>query len=81
MTDKYEEGYRAAHRHIISNCLRHVDPENRSEAALKIERDEAIAKLREICAIYGDNKWEDSLNLPDILEKHLFRNLCENARF
>lgn len=44
-------------------------------AAHVAERQEAIAKLREVCAEHGDNDWPDDLHLADIIEKHLFRHL------
>lgn len=51
----------------------------RDTAAHVAERQEAIAKLREVCAAHGDNDWPDDLNLADVIEKHLFRHL-EDAR-
>ena len=44
-------------------------------AALTLERQETINKLREVCAAYGDNEWPDNLHLADVVEKHLARHL------
>ncbi len=41
------------------------------------ERLEAVAALREVCADYGDNDWEDNLNLADVIDKHLARPLAD----
>ena len=39
------------------------------------ERHFAIGALREVCGRHGDNDWPDNLYLPDIIEKHLGRQL------
>lgn len=44
-------------------------------ARMQQERDAAISALRGLCSDYGDNDWPDSLNLYDIIEKHLARHL------
>jgi hypothetical protein len=48
---------------------------NRTAEQYEAERKEAIAKLREVCEEFGDNDWEDSLHLADIIEKHLYLHL------
>lgn len=35
----------------------------------------AISTLRQVCDEFGDNDWDETLNLSDIVEKHLWRNL------
>lgn len=35
------------------------------------ERDDALAVLRILCGLYGDNDWPDAAPLPEILEAHL----------
>jgi hypothetical protein len=42
---------------------------------LRQEREDVIKLLRDRLEDYGDNDWPDELYLPDVLEKHLFRNL------
>lgn len=39
------------------------------------ERAEVVDILRELCKDYGDNDWEDNLNLRDVIEKHLAKHL------
>jgi hypothetical protein len=41
----------------------------------RVEREEAIAMLRDVCQRHGDNNWPDHRHLMDILEKHLLRHL------
>lgn len=75
----YDQGKRAALRQVLAHVFRELglkdaDSEGRS-AAWVLEREEAIARLREICAEHGDNDWDESLHLADIIEKHLGRYL------
>jgi hypothetical protein len=42
------------------------------------ERAEAVAFLRRICELYGDNEWPDDLPLAEILEHHLADPLAES---
>lgn len=42
-----------------------------------IERQETLAKLRQICSEFGDLDFDDDLYIPDILEKHLYMYLLE----
>lgn len=48
---------------------------NKDAVRLQIERDDAIKTLRQLCAEFGDNDWDDSLHLSDIINKHLGRHL------
>lgn len=69
----YERGSRAAYLVILSECLRqlgYADPEVQKVAWIK-EREAAIAALRSMCALHGDNDWSDNLHLADIINKHL----------
>lgn len=45
----------------------------------QVERKESVKILRQICARFGDNNWNDDLYLVDILDKHLWRHLAENG--
>lgn len=73
-------GKRAAYWNIINMCLQELgilgmlvtDIQLREVYWLQ-ERDETFAKLRELCAEYGDNDWDYTSYIPDVLEKHLGR--------
>ena len=71
----WEAGYRAAMARIANETMRHLDAGNRDKLALLTERQRAIVALRAVCADFGDNDWADNLDLGDIIEKHLHRNL------
>lgn len=45
------------------------------QAAWILEREEAIAILRKVCAAYGDNDWPDDLSLGDVITRHLEKYL------
>jgi hypothetical protein len=49
-------------------------------ARLTLERQETVARLRSICAEYGDNDWKDDLHLADVIDKHLANNLMGAER-
>lgn len=70
-------GDRAAWRTMLGECLRHLgyDSEECREVAWITEREDAVAKLREVCEWHGDNDWEDNLHLADVIEKHLYNHL------
>lgn len=70
------DGYRAANLRVFRECLKHLKdmPEADNERWV-LEREEAIMVLRQLCATHGDNDWEPSLNLADIIDKHLARHL------
>lgn len=69
----YQAGSRRAWLAILGEALRGLGYKQSELDAerLALERSEAIAKLREICAAHGDNDWPESLHLADILERHL----------
>lgn len=67
----YIEGERRAYLSLLRQCIQHFGEEERDRSAWIIERQEAIARLRELCEKYGDNDWTDNLHLADIIEKHL----------
>lgn len=62
----------------VLQFLGYDSPEARAVAWVQ-EREEAVARLREICAVYGDNDWPDDANLGDVVEKHL-RHHLDNPR-
>lgn len=47
------------------------------EARWLSEREQAVAMLRQVCEVHGDNDWPDDLHLADVIEKHLDRHLEE----
>ena len=74
--EDYIRGSKTAYRNMMIACMKELsDDENINEARLLAERDEAISRLREVCAKHGDNEWDDNLHLADIIEKHLWRYL------
>ena len=74
----YIQGHRAAWRRLLGECLRELGytiDTAVSVARFVGEREDAIAQLRTLCEEVGDNDWEESLLLGDIIEKHLARHL------
>ncbi len=83
--DEFERGYltgnRAAWRDLLGKAIRHLqeDADLRNIAALVSQLEDVRAALRQLCAEYGDNDWEDSLSLADVINKHLAPYLDEAA--
>jgi protein-disulfide isomerase-like protein with CxxC motif len=75
----YLEGRRRAYLAILQECLQSlgIDDVDAGRASWVIERQETVAKLRELCDEYGDLDWDDDLNLADVLAKHLAPYLGE----
>lgn len=72
----FERGQRAAFRSILSTALRELYPaDDLTVERLVLEREDVVRALREVCAGYGDNDWEPTLHLGDVIEKHLLRHL------
>jgi hypothetical protein len=71
--DPYTEGKRRTLINLLDYCLRELGVTDPYVAAASwvIERQEAIATLRELCREFGDNDWADDLHFSDILDKHL----------
>lgn len=70
----YEMGSRQAWRSILASAIRELGTEGDVER-WRLEREDAVLKLREVCAEHGDNEWDNELHLADVIEKHLFRHL------
>lgn len=73
----YEDGARAACRSMLLHCIQRLgydDPEA-GKAAWILEREAAVSTLRQVCEHFGDNDWQPSLNLSDVIDKHLWRHL------
>jgi hypothetical protein len=77
----YARGERAALLSMLSHVLRQLgyDDVATKQAAWVTEREETIARLRDVCEDFGDNDWPDDLHLGDVVEKHLTRHLHANA--
>jgi len=73
-----ELGRRSALTQVIGSCLRDLDYGDRSANGWIVEREGAVAKLRELCEEFGDNDWPTNLDLADVIEKHLGVFLFEN---
>lgn len=71
----YLQGRKSLAREFLGYAIQEVDGDVKTRSELIKERAGAIAKLREICAAYGDNDWDDNLHLVDILDKHLLNHL------
>ncbi len=73
----YELGSRQAWSLMLQLCIKNLgyDSLEAQKAAWIVEREEIIGQLRQLCAVFGDNDWPDSLNLRDVIEKHLADHL------
>ena len=76
-----EQYYGQGERAILTRQLREIirglgypkEKEGRHRNALIIEREEAIASLRSLCEVLGDNHWGEDLHLADIINNHIRR--------
>lgn len=84
--DRIDQAYIDGKRLSLSYLLGHIvgelgyDRELTAEervARLVSEREQIVAKLRDLCADFGDNDWPNSLHLGDVIEKHLAPYLDE----
>lgn len=79
--ESYIAGHRAAWNRMLAQVLTHLGYDTPGDLSLLhrvrliSEREDAIAMLRRVCEEHGDNDWEESLHLADIIEKHLWRHL------
>lgn len=77
----YTIGQRSVWRQLLSRCLVELGYGDKSTAEMLIvERENVIAALREVCEEFGDNNWPSNLYLPDVIEKHLARNLRQSSQ-
>lgn len=63
---------------LALGAAKQEDPEIQI-ATLILERQETIAKLRDLCNEYGSNEWPENLHLADIIEYHLVRPMLEEG--
>ena len=82
--DAWNNGYRAACLLFVREALKHLDADEILSPGRAVnwmvEREEAIQVLRRICNEYGDNEWEPTLHLADIIDKHLADRLNFDSR-
>jgi hypothetical protein len=71
----YGVGARSAWTRMLQTALKELGHDAPDSASLLIEREEAVAALRSLCADFGDNDWPDDLHLADVIEKHLGKHL------
>ncbi len=72
----HRQGYRAALTSTLRQTIRALEYEDTLVAALVVEREETIQALRNVCEDHGDNEWDESLHLADVIDKHLGRYLA-----
>jgi hypothetical protein len=72
----HEAGRQSAALEMLGHVIRLLPDGGEKRAAL-LERELADARraLRRVCENHGDASWNDSLNLADVVEKHLERYL------
>lgn len=77
----YRKGNRSAWSAILRECLRNLDyskPQDTNNVAKWIiEREATIHELRSLCEDFGDNDWDEDLNLADVVRRHLGNHLYE----
>lgn len=71
----YDRGHRAAWSGILQQAMAALGMSGRTLESLVLEREWTVAALRSVCAEHGDNEWEPTLSLADVVEKHLARHL------
>ena len=71
----WQAGNRTAWTQMLQHCVAALGEEARTQASWLVEREEAIAALREVCARFGDNDWDERLGLAEVIQNHLARHL------
>lgn len=80
----YTQGSRIAWWAMLGTCLRELGYDETKEdpkykvAMLTNERERSISVLRSLCEDFGDNDWDENLNMADIINKHLGNHLHTN---
>lgn len=77
LEQKWIDGRRSVYSRLLRQCILELGADSSEAAAARwiVEREEIVAKLRDVCEHHGDNDWPDMLNLSDVIENHLFRHL------
>ena len=70
-------GNRAAWSSMLRECCKELGSTDleADKARWLVEREEVIKTLRRACDEFGDNDWDETLDLSDVIEKHLTRHL------
>lgn len=71
----YQRGRKDTAARFLRECMDTLNPEQKKNAQLIIERDRTVASLRQVCEVHGDNDWPDGLNLSDVINNHLWSHL------
>lgn len=73
----YIRGSRMAWLSMLQMCLRElgVDEPAAGQARWISEREQTVAMLRQVCERHGDNDWDETLHLADVVDKHLMKHL------
>jgi len=86
MNDRdYTAGSRSVWRKLLRDCMTGLgfkgkrDPEAH-RVALLVEREDVVEQLRCVCEDHGDNDWDDTAHLGDVIEKHLAPYLDDRKR-
>lgn len=67
-----ERGRKAFGVRLVMQLSREcLEGEELAKVRLQVELADARAVLRRLCDDHGDNDWDDSLYLADVLDKHL----------
>lgn len=72
----YMRGQQAVYRSLLSQCLSHLEGNEKTRTELLLERNETLLRLRDLCkemSVPAD--WPENLYLPDIIEKYILRGL------
>jgi hypothetical protein len=67
----YIQGSRAAWTQMLRACINNLGYSSSTNEDWIIEREGVISSLRILCQAFGDDDWDDTLDLQDIIEKHL----------
>ena len=76
----FTQGQTPLARRLVGQLLSYLPENERQEVSWQLERAEIVAQLRSVCGYFGDNDWDDTLHLADVIGKHLANYLHENFR-
>ncbi len=83
----YESGRRGVWVRVLNDAIRGLGYQGNNilncfteRAKLISEREAAISSLRSLCGDFGDNEWDETLHLEDVIEKHLADHLYSNNK-
>jgi hypothetical protein len=72
----WQAGNHSAWTQMLRQCVAALDEDGLVQAGWLVERQEAVAALREICSRFGDNDWNEKLSLAEVIQNHLARHLA-----